>query len=60
MLGQVQQQVDDYKLQNMLLAEKLYTQTSLTNIAAKVANLGYVEPNDSVIINGQMPVAYKQ
>lgn len=59
-LGQVQQQVDDYKLQNMLLAEKLYTETSLTNIAGKVVNLGYVESNGSVVINGQIPVAYKQ
>jgi hypothetical protein len=60
MLGQIQQQVDAYKMQNMLLAENLYTKSSLTNIAQEASNEGYVEQKTDFVLNGQVPVAYKQ
>jgi Na+-transporting NADH:ubiquinone oxidoreductase subunit NqrC len=60
MLSQIQQQVDAYKMQNMLLAENLYTKSSLTNIAQEASNEGYVEQKTDFVLNGQAPVAYKQ
>jgi hypothetical protein len=59
-LGQIQQQVDAYKIQNMLLAENLYTMSSLTNIAQEASSEGYVEQKTDFVLNGQAPVAYKQ
>lgn len=59
-LAQIQEQIDSYKMQNILLAQQLYTQTSLTNISAEVFKLGYVETGSNFVLNGQLPVAYKQ
>jgi hypothetical protein len=60
MLGQVQSESDSYKMQNILLSEKLYTQSSLTNIAEEAAKDGYVTQSSDFVLNGQVPVAYKQ
>jgi cell division protein FtsL len=59
-LGQVQSEIDSYKTQNILLSEKLYTQSSLTNIAKEAAKEGYVAQSSDFVLNGQVPVAYKQ
>jgi cell division protein FtsL len=59
-LGQVQSEIDSYKTQNILLSEKLYTQSSLTNIAEEAAKDGYVTQGSDFVLNGQVPVAYKQ
>jgi hypothetical protein len=59
-LGQIQQQVDAYKMENILLAENLYTKSSLTNIAEEASKQGFVEQKADFVLNGQVPVAYKQ
>lgn len=59
-LGHVQEQIDSYKTENMLLAQKLYEETSLTNMQDKITKLGYIEAGSNVVLNGQLPVAYKQ
>jgi hypothetical protein len=59
-LGQIQQQVDAYKMENILLAENLYTKSSLTNIAEEASKQGFVEQKTDFVLNGQVPVAYKQ
>ena len=59
-LGQIQQQADAYKIENIQLAENLYTKSSLTNIAEEAAKEGYVEQKTDFVLNGQVPVAYKQ
>ncbi|MGA2968023.1 MAG: hypothetical protein ABSD69_02545 [Candidatus Levyibacteriota bacterium] len=59
-LGQIQQQIDAYKMQNMLLSEDLYTKSSLTNIAQEASEEGFVEQKTDFVLNGQAPVAYKQ
>jgi cell division protein FtsL len=59
-LGQIEQQVDAYKMQNILLAEDLYTKSSLTNIADKASKEGFIEQKTDFVLNGQVPVAYKQ
>jgi hypothetical protein len=59
-LGQIQQQVDAYKIENIQLAEVLYTKASLTNIAEQASKEGFVEPKTDFVLNGQLPVAYKQ
>lgn len=59
-LDQVQADVDSYKMQNIILAEKLYSESSLTNIAIEASKEGFVDQNSDYILNGQVPVAYKQ
>ena len=59
-LVQIQQQIDSYKMQNILLAENLYTKSSLTNIADQASKEGFIEQKADFVLNGQVPVAYKQ
>jgi hypothetical protein len=59
-LGQIQQQVDSYKMENIILAENLYTKSSLTNIAEDAQKQGFVPQKTEFVLNGQVPVAYKQ
>jgi hypothetical protein len=59
-LGQIQQQIDTYKMENIILAENLYTKSSLTNIAEEAQKQGFVAQKTDFVLNGQVPVAYKQ
>lgn len=59
-LGQIEQQVDTYKMENIQLAENLYTKSSLTNIAEEAGKQGFVPQKTDFVLNGQVPVAYKQ
>ena len=59
-LGQVQSEIDAYKMQNILLSEKLYTESSLTNIARQAFKDGFVTQGSDFVLNNQIPVAYKQ
>lgn len=59
-LEQTQQEVDSYRMGNIQLAESLYTKSSLTNIAEEAAKQGFVAQATDFVLNGQVPVAYKQ
>ena len=59
-LGQVQSEIDAYKMQNILLAEKLYSDSSLANIAQEAVKEGFVSQSSDFVLNGQIPVAFKQ
>lgn len=60
LLGKAQEQIDKYKLENTLLEEKLYTQSSLTSIAVKADKLGYTDKKTDFVLTNQYPVAFKQ
>jgi hypothetical protein len=60
MLGQVQSGIDAYKMQNILLAEKLYSDSSLANIAQEASKEGFIAQSSDFVLNGQIPVAFKQ
>jgi hypothetical protein len=59
-LGRVQEQLLSYKLENTILSEKLYTLSSLTNIASKAYDLGYTDSKTDFVLSNQVPVAIKQ
>ncbi len=59
-LGQIDAQIDSYKMENIQLAQNLYEKASLTNIAEQAQKQGFVEQKTDFVINGQVPVAYKQ
>ena len=60
LLGKAQEEISTYKLENTLLAEKLYTESSLTSIAVKADKLGYIDKKTDFVLTNQYPVAYKQ
>jgi hypothetical protein len=59
-LGKIQEDAANIKMENTLLAEKLYTESALTNIDSKAEKMGFVEQKSDFVLSGQMPVAYKQ
>ena len=60
LLGKAEEQISNYKLENTLLEEKLYTESSLTTIAIKADKLGYTDKKTDFVLTNQYPVAYKQ
>jgi hypothetical protein len=59
-LSEVSQSLDSLKLENTLLSEQFYNLSALTTIETKAQALGYVEPKENFVLNGQIPVAIKQ
>lgn len=59
-LGKIQTEIDDYKLQNSILAEQLFGLSSLTNLAQKAYDQGYTEEESSLVLSQKLPVAIKQ
>lgn len=59
-LGKIQTEIDSYKMQNLILAEKLYSESSLTYLASEASKKGFVDQSSKFVLNGQVPVAYKQ
>lgn len=59
-LAKIQDEIDATKKENMLLAEKVYTDASYTHIASQAATAGFVEGNASIYISNPGPLALKQ
>jgi hypothetical protein len=59
-LGKVEEEVSVYRTENILLSEKLYFASALTNIEKEAVKLGFVEQKSDFVLNGQVPVAFKQ
>jgi hypothetical protein len=60
LLGRIQEEVVNYKTENVLLAEKLYTESALTTIDSEAESVGFIEQKSDFVLNGQVPVAFKQ
>ncbi len=56
--GLLETQIQTLQKQNMILAEQLYTDTSLTEIASEAATLGFVPDGKVVAVDSSIPVAY--
>lgn len=59
-LGGIEGEINNLQTDNAILAQKLYEQSSLTNIASKAAAIGFVDNKTSYVLNSNLPVAYKQ
>lgn len=59
-LAKLEEQIDFYQFQNILLAEKLYQASSLTNINTQATALGFEQKTSDFVLNSQLPVAFKQ
>lgn len=59
-LSDLEAQGSSLQTENAVLAEKLYTLTSLSRISEKAEKLGFSETKKTFAISGQRPVAFKQ
>lgn len=59
-LGDVEDKINTYKIENTLLSEKLYSLSSLTSISASAEDLGFVEEKARFVLVNPVPIALKQ
>ena len=58
-LARLERDVQNYQRQNVLLREKILTESSLTKIVSKAAVLGFSKGKSQIVINGSVPIAAK-
>ena len=59
-LGGIEGEINNLQTENAILAQKLYEQSALTNIASKASELGFIDNKTSFVLDSSLPVAYKQ
>jgi len=59
-LGNVQNQINAYRLKNSILSQQVYSLSALTNIAAKAEKIGYVDKTQEFVLSNSIPIAVKQ
>lgn len=59
-LGKLQEKIGKLQTENAVLSQNVYENSSLTVIASKAAELGFVSNKTSFVINSQLRVASKQ
>lgn len=59
-LGRAQDELNKYKFENSIIAQELYSFSSLTNVSQKAYDLGYIDSKSDFVLNKQVPVAIKQ
>lgn len=59
-LGSIEEKISEYKTENALISEKLYTLSSLTSVSEKADKLGFVEEKSSFVLTNPVPIALKQ
>lgn len=59
-LGKIQEEIDNYKIENSILSQQVYSYSSLSNIALKASQLGFVEDNQKFVLSNSVPIAVKQ
>lgn len=59
-VGKVEQKINYYKTQNVILSENLLAASSLTNIAQKAKDLGFTDENTIMILKTSRSLAAKR
>ncbi len=60
LLGQITDKTKHYKTENAIIGEDLYAMLSLTNIAVKAKDQGFVEANSCIALMNPLSIAIKQ
>lgn len=60
LMSKINREIQTYKTENAKIREKLFLQASLTNIASKAAELGFVESKSEFVLKTSMPLAVRQ
>ncbi|HSW87649.1 MAG TPA: hypothetical protein VLG12_00630 [Candidatus Saccharimonadales bacterium] len=59
-LSKIQEQIDETKKENLLLAERVYSASSYTQIASQAARIGFVQAKQPIFLSDNGPLALKQ
>jgi hypothetical protein len=59
-VSKIEQEIASYKTQNIILSEELLAASSLTNIAQKAKQAGFVDENTMIVFKASKPLAIKQ
>lgn len=59
-LDELEEKINLYEKENTNLSEKYLFETSLTNVASKAAQLGFVEKKSRIYLTTPLPLAVKQ
>ncbi len=59
-LGSIEEKINNYKIENTMLDEKLYSLSSLTNLLSQANSLGFVEEKSKFVLTDSIPIAIKQ
>lgn len=60
LLSKIQEENHFYKSENITLSEKLLAESSLTNLASKASELGFVENKSQFVLKSSLPLAIRQ
>jgi len=58
-LSKIENEIEKYETENIILKEKLLLGSSLTNISSKAALLGFVEKRSEFILDKPLPLAVR-
>lgn len=59
-LSKIDNEIEKYKTENIILREKLLSNSSLVNISSKAAILGFVGKKSDFFLNKPLPLAVKR
>lgn len=60
LMSKIQDQLHKYKTENTILSEKLFSDSSLTNLESKASKLGFVENKTQFVLKSSSPLAVRQ
>jgi len=58
-LGKIEDEIRYYKTENLSLAQEYFLVSSLSNIASRAANLGFIEGRSQFVLKTSLPFALK-
>lgn len=59
-LGKINEEITFYKLENDNLSEKVFSMSSLSQIASEAAKLGFVDNKENFVLTNPLPIAARQ
>jgi cell division protein FtsL len=59
-VGEIEDQIREYKAQNSILSEKIFQASSLSNISSKASKLGFIEGKSQLVLKTSLPLAVKR
>lgn len=59
-MSMMEKKIQAYKKENILLSERIYTLSSLTNIASQAAQLGFTQSTGELVLTTPLSLAIRQ
>ena len=59
MVGKLDDQVDAYKTENLILSEKLFSASSLSTVYSEASDLGFIEGKSQYVVTSSLPLAIR-